>query len=47
MDGIPQNRENYEKVKNEVFCEIERFEHLCEKVQKLTNEMKKIVRFIS
>lgn len=47
MDGIPQNRENYEKVKNEVFCEIERFEYLCEKVQKLTNEMKNIVRFIS
>ena len=46
MDGMPQNRETYEELKNSVFYEIERLTHFAEKVQKLAKELNDISRNI-
>lgn len=46
MDGMPQNRENYDLIKNSVFHEIERLSHFAQKVQKLANELNDISRNI-
>lgn len=42
MDGMPQNRENYEMIKSSVFYEIERLSHFSRKVEKLVKELKEI-----